>query len=90
MYIRLNAVISVRTERYPQGTTGSDEFLYIDHHILKKSKTSWKNVDIERIDQRKYYDMEPQNWIIEYTKIKKNISDNAINVIENRKIELTA
>ena len=41
-------------------TRGTGDFLFSDQHILK-NKTRWKNVAIVEIDQKKAYNMVPQN-----------------------------
>ena len=49
---------------YHKETRETDDILYIDQHILKKSKTRWKNVAIAWIDNKKAYDIVLQSWII--------------------------
>ena len=72
---------------------GTGELLYIDQHILNKSKTRWKNLAMAWIDYKKAYDMVLQSLIINCHKMYK-ISDKVINFIEKTmktwKVELTA
>ena len=76
-----------------KGSRGTTELLYIDQHILKKSKTSRKNLVIAWIDYKKAYDMFPQSWIIHCLEMYK-ISHEVINLIEKTmqtwRVELTA
>ena len=69
------------------------ELLYIDQHILNKSKTRWKNLAMPWIDYKKAYDMVPQRFIIRCLKMYK-ISHEVINFIEKTmqtwRVELTA
>ena len=75
-----------------KGSRGTAELLYIDLHILNKSKTRWKNLATAQIDYKKAYDMLLQSWIINCLKIYK-ISE-VINfikkTIKTRRVELTA
>ena len=76
-----------------KGSRGTRMLLYIDQHILNKSKTRWKNPAMARIDYKKAYDMVLQSWIINCLKMYK-ISNEVINFIEKTmktwKVELTA
>ena len=76
-----------------KGSRGTAELLYIDKHVLNKSKNRRKNLAMAWIGYKKAYDMVPQSWIINCLKIYK-ISHETINFIEknmkNRWVELTA
>ena len=75
-----------------KGSRGTSELLYIDQHILNKSKTRRKNLAMSWIDCKKAYDMVPQRGIINCLKRYK-ISDEVINFIEKTmktwRVELT-
>ena len=58
-------------KRYRKRTSGIEELLYINQHILNESKTRRKNLAIARIDYKKVYDMVNQNWILHYLKMYK-------------------
>ena len=62
-------------------------------YILKERKTRRKNVAMAWLDNKKTYDIVPQNWIIDCLKMYK-ISDKVIKfIMESRKIwkvEMTA
>ena len=66
--------------------------LYIDQHILNKSKTRRKNLPMAWINNKKAYDTVLQSWIINYLKMYK-VSDEIINFIEKTmktwRVELT-
>ena len=64
-----------------KGSRGTAELLYIDQHILNKSKNRRKNLAMAWIDYKKTYDMVPQSWIIHCLKMYK-ISHETINFIE--------
>ena len=74
-------------------TRGIGELMYIDQHILNKSKTRWKNQVMAGIDYKKAYGMVPQRWIINCLKMYK-ISDEVKKFIEKSmrtwRVELTA
>ena len=70
-----------------KGSRGTAELLYIDQHILHKSKMRWKNQAMAWIDYKKAYDMVPQSCIINCLKTYK-ISREVINLLENiRKLD---
>ena len=50
---------------------GTEELLYIDQHILNKSKSRRKNLAIAWIGYKKAYDMVPQKCIINFSKCTK-------------------
>ena len=60
---------------------GTGELLYLDQHILNKSKTRCQNLPMAWIDYKKSYDIVPQSWIINCLKTYK-ISDKVISFIE--------
>ena len=64
-----------------KGSSGTAELLYINQHILNKSKTRRKNLAMAWIDYKKSYDMVPHSWIINSLKMYK-ISHEVINFIE--------
>ena len=76
-----------------KGSRGTAELLYIDQHILNESKTRRKNLAMALIDDKKAYDMAPENWILHCLKMYK-ISHEVINFIEQTmktwRVELTA
>ena len=76
-----------------KGSRGTTELLYIDQHILNKSKTIRKNRAMAWIDYKKVYDMVPQSWIIHSLRMYK-ISHEVINFIKKTmqtwRVELTA
>ena len=76
-----------------KGSRGSAELLYIEQHILNKSKTRRKNPAMTWIDHKNVYDIVLQSWIIKCLKMYK-ISDEVINFIvktmKTWRVELTA
>ena len=64
-----------------KGSKGTAELLFTDQHILQESKTRRKNLVMAWIDNKKAYDMLPQNWILHCLKMYK-ISHEVINFIE--------
>ena len=54
-----------------KGSRGTAELFYIDQHILNESQTRRKNLAMAWIDNKKAYDMVPQNWIIHSRKCTK-------------------
>ena len=80
-------------KRCRKRSRGTADLLYINQHILNKSKTRRKNLAIAWIDDKKANDMHPQSWIINYLKMYK-ISDEVINFTEKTmkawRVELTA
>ena len=48
---------------------GTVKLLYIDQRILNESKTRRKNLAMVCIDYKKAYDMVPQSWIINWSKM---------------------
>ena len=54
-----------------KGSRGTAELLYIDQHILNKSKTWRKNLAIAWIDYKKVYDMVLQSWVTSCLKMYK-------------------
>ena len=81
------------TKRMPQRSRGTAELLYIEQHILNKTKTRRKNLAMVWIDHKKSYDIVPQSWMINCLKMYK-ISHGVINLIEHTmkiwRMELTA
>ena len=63
-----------------KGSRGTRELLFVDQHILKKSKTKQKNLPMARIDNKKAYFMFPPSRIINCLKMYK-ISHEVINFI---------
>ena len=76
-----------------KGTSDTAELLFIDQHILNKSKTRGKNLTMDWIDYTKANDMVPHSWIINCLKMSK-ISHKIINFINKSmkiwRVELTA
>ena len=76
-----------------KGSSGKEELLFIDQHILNESKTRRKNLAMAWIDYKKAYDILPQSWILHCLKMYK-ISHKVINFIEQTmktwRVELTA
>ena len=76
-----------------KGSRGTGESLYIDKHILNKSKTRRKYLAKAYVDYKKTYVIVLQSWIINCRKMYK-ISDEVINFIgktmKTWKVELTA
>ena len=54
-----------------KGSRGTPELLYIDQHVLNKSKIRRKNLATAWIDYKKAYDMVPQSWILHCFKMYK-------------------
>ena len=76
-----------------KGSSGTEQLLYIDQHILNEIKTRRKNLLMAWIDNKKASGKVLQSWIINWLKMYK-ISDEVINFIEKTmktwKEELTA
>ena len=91
-YLRVCRGLSQRAEKMPQRTRGTGDLLYIDQHILKKSKQRRENVAKRKLTRKKAYDMVLRYWIVDCMKMYK-ISDKVINFIakagKNEKLELT-
>ena len=64
-----------------KGFRGTEESLYVDQHILHKSKTRWKNLAMAWIVNKMAYDMVPHSWIINCLQMYR-ISDEVINFFE--------
>ena len=62
-------------------TRSTEDLLYIDQHILNKSKTRRKNLAMAWIDYKKANDMVPQSWILHCLKMYK-IPDQVVQFIE--------
>ena len=63
-----------------KGTRWTNDFLYIDHHIIKEVKTRRKKVSITWIDCKKTYDMFPETFKI------SRMSENAWDIRPNHKL----
>ena len=76
-----------------KGSRGTAELLYIDQHIINKSRTRRTNLAMAWIGNKRAYDMVPQSWILHCLKMYK-ISHEVINFIEHTmktwRVELTA
>ena len=74
-------------------TKSTEDLLYIDRHILNKSKTRRKNLAMTWIDYKKAYNMVLQSWILDCLKMYK-IPDQIIQFIvktmQTWRVELTA
>ena len=85
--------ISIKTEKMPQGTRGTDDLQYTDQPIFKEVKTRWKNITMAWIDYKNTFDIIKQTWIIECLTMYK-ISNKVINfiskAIKNWKVQLSA
>ena len=57
--------------------------MYIDRHILKKSKMKRKNLVMVWIDYREAYDMVTKSWMINILKLHKIIHQSKKNYREN-------
>ena len=64
-----------------KGSRGTEDLLYIAQNILNESRKRRKNLAIPWIDNKKAYDIVPQNWIINCLRMYK-ISHEFINFIE--------
>ena len=80
-----------RTKGCCKGTSGTDDLLHIDQHLLNKVKTKWENVDTGWINFTKVYNMVTITWIIEGLKMNK-ISDHVFTrkAMENLNVEIVA
>ena len=69
-YLLINCrLFHVKQKGYCKGTRETEELLYVDQHILNKSKKTWKNVAMAMIDNKKAYNMVPQRWLINCRKM---------------------
>ena len=92
LFVNKLQTVPWRTERN-KGLSGTGDIQYIDQYILKESKTKQKNVDMVWIDDKMSYDIVPQSWIIDFSKMWK-VFDVIIKFIEQKMenwgVELTA
>ena len=90
LLLTIRGLLSEEQKECCKGARGTEELLYIDQHILNKSKTRREKSSYWL---KKAYDMTPQSWIINCLKMYK-ISDEVKNFIERTmktwRVELTA
>ena len=82
-----------RQKGYHKRTRGTEELLYIDQHILNKSKTRWKNSVMALIEDKKAYNMVPQCWVLHCLKMFKTpnqIVQFIKKTMQTWRVELTA
>ena len=74
-----------------EGSSGTNDLLYIDRVVIKEVKSRNRNLAIAWIDYKKTYGMVSHSWIIECLdlfRVAENIKSLLVNSIERWKVPL--